>query len=60
MSDTDSFIEEVSEEVRRDKLYATFKKYGWIAALFILVVVGGATWPCVRSCLRAPITLASQ
>ncbi|AXI54509.1 hypothetical protein SuNHUV7_36140 (plasmid) [Pseudoseohaeicola sp. NH-UV-7] len=44
MSDTDSFIEEVSEEVRRDKLYATFKKYGWIAALFILVVVGGATW----------------
>ncbi len=44
MSDTVSFIEEVSEEVRRDKLYATFKKYGWIAALFILVVVGGATW----------------
>ncbi|MGX9353842.1 hypothetical protein ACS3SW_01385 [Roseobacteraceae bacterium S113] len=44
MSDTDSFIEEVTEEVRRDKLYATFRKYGWIAALAVLALVGGAAF----------------
>lgn len=44
MSDTDSFIEEVTEEVRRDRLFGLFKKYGWIAALAVLLIVGGATW----------------
>ena len=44
MSDTDSFIEEVTEEVRRDKLFATFRRYGWLAALVIVLIVGGATW----------------
>lgn len=44
MSDTDSFIEEVTEEVRRDRLFALMKKYGWIAVLAILVIVGGASW----------------
>lgn len=44
MSDTDSFIDEVSEEVRRDRLYATFRRYGWIAVLAILLLVGGAAW----------------
>lgn len=42
MSDTDSFIEEVSEEVRRDRLFKLMKKYGWIAILLVLVLVGGA------------------
>ena len=36
MSGTDSFIEEVSEEVRRDKLFAKMRKYGWIAVLLVL------------------------
>ncbi|WP_135506370.1 hypothetical protein [Roseovarius aestuariivivens] len=44
MSDTDSFIDEVTEEVRRDRLYATFRRYGWIAVLAILLLVGGAAW----------------
>lgn len=42
MSDIDHFIEEVSEEVRRDRLFALYKKYGWIAALLIVLLVGGA------------------
>ncbi len=42
MSNTDSFIEEVTEEVRRDKLYGYLKRYGWIAGLIIVLVVGGA------------------
>ena len=44
MSDTDSFIEEVSEEVRRDRLYGYMRKYGWIAVLAILAIVGGAAY----------------
>ena len=44
MSETDSFIDEVTEEVRRDKLFATFKKYGWIGGLVILGIVGGTGW----------------
>ena len=42
MSDTDSFIEEVTEEVRRDRLFGYVKRYGWIAALLILLIVGAA------------------
>ena len=44
MSETDSFIEEVSEEVRRDRLYGVFKRYGWLILLVVLVIVGGATF----------------
>jgi hypothetical protein len=40
VSDTDSFLEEVAEEVRRDKFYAHLKKYGWIAIAIVLLVVG--------------------
>lgn len=41
MSDTDSFIDEVSEEVRRDRLYKLARKYGWIAGLCIILIIGG-------------------
>ncbi|WP_297771488.1 tetratricopeptide repeat protein [uncultured Roseovarius sp.] len=44
MSDTDSFIDEVTEEVRRDRLFALMRRYGWIAVLVILLLVGGAAW----------------
>ncbi|WP_407493544.1 tetratricopeptide repeat protein [Pseudooceanicola sp. MF1-13] len=44
MSQSDSFIEEVTEEVRREKLYANMKKYGWIAILAVLLIVGGAAY----------------
>ncbi|WP_299559973.1 hypothetical protein [uncultured Sulfitobacter sp.] len=44
MSDTDGFIDEVNDELRRDRLAATFKRYGWIAVLAVLVIVGGAAF----------------
>jgi hypothetical protein len=44
VSNPDSFIEEVTEEVRRDKLFAVFRKYGWIAGLVVLGLVGGTVW----------------
>lgn len=42
MANNDGFINEVSEEVRRDRLYAFFRKWGWLIALAVVVVVGGA------------------
>ena len=44
MSDTDSFIDEVTEEVRRDRLFGYFRRYGWIAAVVILGLVGGTAY----------------
>lgn len=44
MSTPDSFIDEVTEEVRRDRLYALMRKYGWIAILAVVLIVGGASW----------------
>lgn len=44
MSNQDSFIEEVTEEVRRDRLFGLFRKYGWIGVLLVLAIVGGAAW----------------
>lgn len=44
MSSQDSFVDEVTEAVRRDKLYAAFRRYGWIGALVVIGIVGGAAW----------------
>lgn len=44
MSNTDSFIDEVTEEVRRDRLFALLRRYGWIAVVVILGIVGGTAW----------------
>lgn len=44
MSDTDSFLQEVSEELRRDRLYKNLRKYGWIAILLVILIVGAATY----------------
>lgn len=43
-NERDSFIDEVTEEVRRDRLYFYFRRYGWIAALVVLVVVAGTAF----------------
>lgn len=48
MSNTESFIDEVTEEVRRDKLYAALRRYGWIAGLVVVLIVGGAAWTELR------------
>lgn len=44
MSNSDSFIDEVADEVRRDKLYGYLRRYGWIAVLCVLALVGAAAW----------------
>lgn len=44
MSNQESFIDEVTEEVRRDQLYGYLRRYGWIAVLAVLAIVGGTAW----------------
>ncbi len=44
MSNTDSFIDEVTDEVRRDRLFAFFRRYGWIAILAVVMIVAGAAF----------------
>lgn len=44
MSNSDSFIQEVSEDLRRDKLFGLMRRYGWIAVVLVLMVVGGAAY----------------
>ena len=53
MSNPESFIDEVTEEVRRDRLFAMFRKYGWIAALLVLMIVGGAAYTEWQKASRA-------
>ncbi len=57
MSNTDSFIDEVTQEVRRDRLFAGLRKYGWIAILVVVLIVGGAAW---REYQKARDRAASQ
>jgi len=56
VSNPDSFIDEVTEEVRRDRLFAAFRKYGWIGVLLVILLVGGAAyneWSKARAAARA-------
>ncbi|ETX26652.1 hypothetical protein [Roseivivax isoporae] len=53
MSNPDSFIDEVTEEVRRDRLYGYLRRYGWIAVLLVLLIVGGAAWREYRAAQEA-------
>ena len=43
MADSDSFVQEVTEEVRRDAMYAAWKKYGpFLVGAIALVIIGTA------------------
>lgn len=43
MAESDSFIQEVSEEVRRDKMFSAWKKFGpFIIAAIVIAVLGAA------------------
>ncbi|SUZ31170.1 hypothetical protein ROE7235_00906 [Roseibaca ekhonensis] len=44
MSNPESFIDEVSEELRRDRAVYYLRKYGWIALLVVALIVGGTAW----------------
>ena len=44
MSNSDSFIDEVTEEVRRDRLFTAMRRYGWIGVVAVVALVGGAAW----------------
>ncbi|SMX50485.1 tetratricopeptide repeat protein [Maliponia aquimaris] len=44
MSDTDSFIDEVTEEVKRDRLFALMRKWGWVGVAIVLLIVGGTAY----------------
>ncbi|TJZ86685.1 tetratricopeptide repeat protein [Paracoccus hibiscisoli] len=40
----DTFIDEVTEELRRDRLYGLMRRYGWIVILLVVAVVGYTAW----------------
>ncbi|MFZ8959070.1 MAG: hypothetical protein ACO2ZI_05050 [Paracoccaceae bacterium] len=44
MSQSDSFIDEVTEELRRDQLFRALKRWGWIGVLAVVALVGAATY----------------
>jgi hypothetical protein len=44
VSNNESFIDEVTEEVRKDRLYGYARRYGWIAVVVVLGIVGGTAW----------------
>lgn len=44
MHESDSFISEVSEAVRRDRLTSTLRRYGWLIGALILLAVGGTAF----------------
>ncbi len=44
MSNPDSFIDEVTEELRRDRVAGFMRRYGWLIALAVVLLVGGAAW----------------
>ncbi|WP_203531311.1 hypothetical protein [Pseudoroseicyclus tamaricis] len=42
MSNPDSFIDEVSEALRRDQMTRALRRWWWVGALVVVVIVGGA------------------
>ena len=44
VSNPEFFIDEVTSEVRRDKLYKYLRRYAWVGVLIVLLIVGGAAY----------------
>ncbi len=42
MTNSESFLEEVAEEVRRDRLFKFFRKYGWLVAALVLLAISAS------------------
>ena len=53
----DHFIDEVTEDLRRDRLFQAMRRYGWAAGLLVVALVGGAAW---REYDRARDTASAQ
>ncbi len=56
MHDSDSFISEVSEAVRRDRLASALRRYGWLIGAAVVLIVGGAAfneWYKLRTAARS-------
>ncbi len=53
MSDVDSFIDEVTEEVRRDRLFLLLRRWGWVGVLAVVLIVGGAAFNEIRKARTA-------
>jgi hypothetical protein len=49
MSENNSFVDEVTEEVRRDKLYLFLKRYVWILILLIVTIILASVFFEVKS-----------
>lgn len=44
-NDTDTFVQEVDESLRQDRMLAFAKKYGpWLIGAFVVVLIGVAAW----------------
>jgi hypothetical protein len=57
VANTDSFIDEVTEEVRRDRVYRLVRRHGWIAVVAVVGIVGFAA---VTEWQRAEARAAAQ
>ncbi|MEM7710479.1 MAG: hypothetical protein AAF264_06960 [Pseudomonadota bacterium] len=44
MSNPDSFIDEVTEEVRKDRMQAFLRRWAWLGVLIVVLIVGGAAF----------------
>jgi hypothetical protein len=42
LHNNDSFIDEVSEEVRRDRFYSWLRRWRWVLITLVVLIVGGA------------------
>lgn len=40
----DSFIDEVTEDLRRDRLFTLMRRFGWIVVLLIVLLVAASAW----------------
>lgn len=59
MTQNDSFIHEVTEEVRREKLYRFFRRYGWVIVAAIVIIIAAAAineWRKARAQAAAEAT----
>ena len=44
MTDTNSFVDEVTDELRRDRMSRLLRRWGWIALAAVVLLVGAASW----------------